>query len=192
VEPPFLYALSFVFLFSIGGLTGLFLGALSPNVHLHNTYFVVAHFHYVIFGGMGFGLFAAFHYWFPKMTGKMYDKPMSVVAWLILFVGFNIFYFPMFILGWQGMPRRYFDYLPQYADMHQLANIGSFIMVAGLVLMAANLVRGIFTGKKAPANPWGGATLEWTLPSPPSTEDFEEIPVITRGPYDFTGIKAKP
>jgi cytochrome c oxidase subunit I len=191
VEPPFLYALSFIFLFSIGGLTGLFLGALSPNVHLHNTYFVVAHFHYVIFGGMGFGLFAAFHYWFPKMTGKMYNKFVSVVAWLILFVGFNIFYFPMFILGWQGMPRRYSDYLPQYADLHQIANIGSFIMVAGLLLMAANLVRGIFTGKKAPGNPWGGATLEWTLPSPPATEDFEEIPIITRGPYDFTGIKAE-
>jgi cytochrome c oxidase subunit 1 len=185
VEPPFLYALSFIFLFSIGGFTGLFLGALSPNVHLHNTYFVVAHFHYVIFGGMGFGLFAAFHYWFPKMTGKMYGKRGAVVSWLILFVGFNMFYFPMFILGWQGMPRRYFDYLPQYAGLHQFASIGSFIMVVGLVLMFANLLRGLFTGATAPANPWGGATLEWTLPSPPETEDFEEIPVITRGPYDF-------
>jgi cytochrome c oxidase subunit 1 len=187
IEPPFLYALSFVFLFSIGGLTGLFLGALSPNIQLHNTYFVVGHFHYVIFGGMGFGLFAAFHYWFPKMTGKMYDKRLSVVAWLILFIGFNIFYFPMFILGWEGMPRRFFQYLPQFRELHQIVTIGAFITVTGVLLMMANLVRGIFTGEKAPSNPWGGATLEWTLPSPPESEDFEEIPVITKGPYDFTG-----
>ena len=185
IEPPFLYALSFVFLFSIGGLTGLFLGALSPNVQLHNTYFVVGHFHYVIFGGMGFGLAAAIHYWFPKMTGKMYSKPMAVVAWLIVFVGFNIFYFPMFILGWEGMPRRYYNYLPQFATLHQVVSIGSFITVAGLLLVAINLVRGLVAGTKAPSNPWGGATLEWTLPSPPGHEDFEEIPTITRGPYEF-------
>ena len=185
IEPPFLYALLFVFLFSIGGLTGLFLGALSPNVQLHNTYFVVGHFHYVIFGGMGFGLAAAIHYWFPKMTGKMYSKPMAVVAWLIVFVGFNIFYFPMFILGWEGMPRRYYNYLPQFETLHQVVSIGSFITVAGLLLVAINLVRGLVAGAKAPSNPWGGATLEWTLPSPPGHEDFEEIPTITRGPYEF-------
>jgi len=190
IEPPFIYALSFIFLFSIGGLTGLFLGALSPNVQLHNTYFVVGHFHYVIFGGMGFGLFAAIHYWFPKMTGRMYDKRMSIVAWLITFVGFNLFYFPMFVLGWRGMPRRFFDYLPQYTELHQMINVGSFIMAAGLLLMAITLLQGLFAGKKAPANPWGGATLEWTLPSPPSTEDFEEIPVITTGPYEFGNKKA--
>jgi len=185
VEPPFLYALSFIFLFSIGGLTGLMLGALAPNVQLHNTYFVVGHFHYVIFGGMGFGLFAAFHYWLPKMTGRMYGKRMAITAWFILFVGFNLFYFPMFILGWQGMPRRFYEYLPQYAQLHQIISYGSFVMVAGLFLMMANLIRGAFFGEKAPGNPWGGATLEWTLPSPPCTENFEEIPVITRGPYDF-------
>jgi cytochrome c oxidase subunit I len=185
VEPPFLYALSFVFLFSIGGLTGLFLGALSPNVQLHNTYFVVGHFHYVIFGGMGFGLAAAVHYWFPKMTGRMYNKPMSVIAWLVVFIGFNIFYFPMLILGWEGMPRRYYDYLPQFTTLHTVASVGAFIMVAGLVLVAVTLARGLFAGHKAPANPWGAATLEWTLPSPPSQEDFEEIPVVTSGPYEF-------
>jgi len=189
IEPPFLYGLSFIFLFSIGGLTGLLIGALSPNVHLHNTYFIVGHFHYVIFGGTGFGLFAAFHYWLPKMTGRMYNKLLSVIAWLILFIGFNIFYFPMFILGWQGMPRRFASYLPEYADMHQLANIGSFIMVAGLFFMMAVLLWSVFWGKKALANPWGGATLEWTLPSPPSAEDFDEIPVITRGPYEFDHVE---
>ncbi len=185
VEPPFLFALSFIFLFSIGGLTGLLIGALAPNVQLHNTYFIVGHFHYVIFGGMGFGLFAAFHYWLPKITGRMYKKFPAVLSWLIMFIGFNIFYFTMLVMGWEGMPRRYYDYLPRFTEMHVIASIGSFIMVAGIIIMAYNLVRGAFRGDKAPSNPWGGATLEWTLPSPPESEDFREIPVITKGPYDF-------
>jgi cytochrome c oxidase subunit I len=186
VEPPFLYALSFVFLFSIGGLTGLLLGALSSNVQLHDTYFVVGHFHYVIFGGMGFGLFAAFHYWLPKMTGKMYDRRNAVISWLILFIGFNLFYFPLLILGWQGMPRRYYDYLPRFADLQLLASIGSFIMAAGIIFMIVNLIYGSLRGKKAPSNPWGGATLEWSIPSPPPSENFREIPVVTKGPYDYS------
>ncbi len=189
VEPPFLYALSFIFLFTIGGLTGLLLGALSANVHLHNTYFVVSHFHYVIFGGMGFGMFAGFHYWLPKMTGRMYNKPFSIVSWVILFCGFNLFYFPMFIMGWMGMPRRFYDTPPEYMAMQQLVSIGSFIMVAGLLMMIANLVKGAFSGKKCGPNPWGGTTLEWSLPSPPETENFREVPIITKGPYDFSSLK---
>jgi cytochrome c oxidase subunit 1 len=161
-----------------------------PFLYAHNTYFVVGHFHYVIFGGMGFGLFAALHYWLPKMTGRMYGKRMANVSWLVLFTGFNIFYFPMLILGWQGMPRRYYEYLPQYSLLHQLATIGSFIMVAGLFLVIVNLVRSIFSGEKAPSNPWGGVTLEWTLPSPPPTEDFEHPPLITKGPYEFPKSEA--
>ena len=191
IEPPFLYALSFVFLFSIGGLSGLLLGALSTNVLLHDTYFVVGHFHYVIFGGMGFGIFAAFHYWLPKITGRMYNKLTAVIAWLILFIGFNICYFPMLILGWEGMPRRYFDYVPQYSTLHLIVSIGSFIMVTGIFLMLANLIYGMFKGAKAPSNPWGGATLEWTLPSPPESEDFEVIPTITKGPYDYGNEEIK-
>jgi cytochrome c oxidase subunit 1 len=185
IEPPFLYALSFIFLFAIGGLTGLFLGALSTDVQAHDTYFVVGHFHYIIFGGMGFGLFAALHYWFPKITGRMYDKTFSVIAWLILFIGFNLFYFPMLILGWQGMPRRYFDFLPQFGGLQLLTSIGAYIMVAGLALMFANLWRGLRRGEKATDNPWRASTLEWQIPSPAPTEDFEEIPTITRGPYVF-------
>jgi cytochrome c oxidase subunit 1 len=185
VEPPFLYALAFVVLFAIGGLTGLVLGALSTDVHLHDTYFVVGHFHYIIFGGMGFGLFAALHYWFPKITGRMYDKRMATIAWLILFIGFNLFYFPMLILGWQGMPRRYADFLPQFTNLQLFSSIGSYIMVGGLALMFATLGYGMRRGEKAPANPWGGATLEWQIPSPAPAEDFEEIPTVTHGPYVF-------
>ena len=138
---------------------------------------------------MGFGMFAAFHYWLPKMCGKMYDKATASVSWLIMFAGFNVFYFTMFILGWEGMPRRYYDYPAQYASLHTIASIGAFIMVAGFILMAYNLIRGVFAGGPAPSNPWEGATLEWSLPSPPETEDFREVPLITKGPYDFSDFK---
>jgi cytochrome c oxidase subunit 1 len=185
VAPPFLYALAFVFFFIIGGLTGLMLGALGTDIHLTDTYFVVGHFHYIIFGGMGFGLFAAFHYWFPKVIGKMYNQRIATIAWLINFIGFNVLYFPMLILGLQGMPRRYFDYLPQYADLQFVSTLGSWILVAGLALMFGNLIYAIFKGERAPANPWGGATLEWQLPSTPGAENFEEPPRVTHGPYDY-------
>jgi len=191
IEPPFLYALSFIFLFAIGGLTGLFLGALSTDVQVHDTYFVVGHFHYIIFGGMGFGFFAALHYWFPKMTGRMYNKRFAVVAWLILFAGFNLFYFPMLILGWQGMPRRYFDFLPRFASLQFFTSIGAYIMVTGLALMFFNLWRGLRRGPKAPDNPWGGATLEWQIASPAPAENFERIPTITQGPYHFDKTEKK-
>ena len=189
LEPPFLFALTFVFLFSIGGLSGLFLGALSANVQLHDTYFVVAHFHYIIFGGMGFGMFAALHYWYPKMTGRMYSKATAVLGWLVTFVGFNVFYFPFFVMGWEGMPRRYYAYLPKFAHLQFLSSIGAYVMVAGLVLLVGNLLYCARRGEKAPANPWGGATLEWTLPSPAPYENWEEPPDVTRGPYDYSGME---
>jgi len=185
LEPPLLFCLSFIFLFSIGGLTGLIQGALAPNIHLHDTYWIPAHFHYIIFGGMGFGLFAAFHYWFPKMFGRMYNRKTATMAWVIMFVGFNIFYFSMLLLGWEGMPRRYYDYLPQFRTLHLTATFGSWILIAGLIAMFANLFRGLFKGERAENNPWGAATLEWQISSPPPTENFEEIPVIQHGPYDF-------
>jgi len=185
LSPAFLYALSFIFLFSLGGLTGLMQGALSINLRVHDTYFIVGHFHYVMFGGTGFAFLGSMHHWFPKIFGRMYDKKKAVAAWLVLFVGFNILYFPMLVLGWQGMPRRYYDYLPKFHTGNLISTVGSWIVVTGLALTAWNLIRAIKRGKPAGANPWGGTTLEWTVSSPPPKENFETVPVIDQGPYAF-------
>lgn len=185
LDTPLYFVLAFIFLFSIGGLTGLILGALSVNVHLHDTYFVVAHFHYIKFGGAGFGFLAALHYWFPKMFGKLYNRKVANYSLLFLFIGFNTLFFPMFILGYEGMPRRYYDYLPQYADLQHISIVGSWILVASLFVMFGNLVHALFKGQRAESNPWGGLTLEWQVPSPPPKENFEEIPEVKRGPYSF-------
>ncbi len=185
LKPPLLYAISFIFLFMIGGFTGLVLGSLATNVHTHDTAFVVAHFHYIIFGGMGFAFFAAIHYWAPKMFGRMYNFRVANIAWGLNFAGFNLLYFPLFIVGLQGMPRRSYDYLPQFQSGHVLSTVGAFILITGLLLMVYNLIRGARKGEVAPANPWKGVTLEWKIPSPPPHENFDDIPVITSKPYLF-------
>ena len=185
LDSPLLFSLAFIFLFSIAGLTGLIIGTLSLNLYLHGTYFIVGHFHYTMFGGAAYGFFAGLHYWFPKMFGRMYHERTAKIAWGIMFVGFNVLYFTMFILGLQGMPRRYFQYLPRFYTNHVVSTIGSWILAAGLLLMFGNLIRAIFRGEKAPMNPWGGKTLEWQVPSPPPKENFEKIPVIEHGPYKY-------
>jgi cytochrome c oxidase subunit 1 len=185
INSPLLFALSFVFLFSIGGLSGLIIGSLATNIHLHGTYFIVGHFHYVMFGGAGFSIFAALHYWFPKMTGKMYDERLAKLGCLLLLAGVNILYFPMFIIGYQGMPRRYFDYPSQYFTGHLISTVGSWIVAAGLMIIFGNLVQALYKGEKAPDNPWNGKTLEWQIPSPPPRENFQRLPVFRDNGYSL-------
>jgi cytochrome c oxidase subunit 1 len=185
VKAPLLYALGFIFLFMIGGLTGLILGALATDVHLHDTVFVVGHFHYVMFGGTGFAFMAAMHYWFPKIYGIQYNMKRANLSFWVLFIGFNILYFPMMVVGVMGMPRRYFDYLPEFHIPNLISTIGSWILAIGLIMMIANLVSAFRKHEKATINPWDGLTLEWQISSPPSLENFDKIPTITKGPYEY-------
>jgi len=186
MKTPFYWAVSFIFVFMIGGLTGLVLGSLATNVHVHDTHFVVAHFHYIVFGGVGFAFLGAIHYWFPKMFGRMYDASWANIGWLIFFIGFNTLYLPMFYLGIQGMPRRYYDYLPEFHGGNIISSLGALVLITGALIIIVNLIRSASHGKKTTEmNTWGGKTLEWTVPTPPPHENFDEIPTVTKGPYDY-------
>lgn len=186
LEPPFWWAMAFIFIFMIGGLTGLVLGSVSTDVHVTDTMFVVAHFHYIVFGGAGLAFFAALHYWYPKMFGRMYNKKVANRGLLLLFVGFNILYFPMFILGMMGMPRRYYDYLPEFATPNLISTIGSWVLGTALVIVVVNLLRAKKGTPEEIDDPWGGRTLEWKIQSPPWIENFEEIPTVNHEPYELT------
>lgn len=185
LKTPFYWATSFIFVFLIGGLSGLVLGSLATNVHVHDTAFVVAHFHFIVFGGVGFSFLGAIHYWFPKIYGKMYDEGWANAGWVTFFIGFLTLYSPMFYLGITGMPRRYFDYLPEFHGSNILSSFGAIIMLTGFGIILGNLIRSARKGTPAETNPWGGVTLEWKVPSPPPLENFDEIPVITNQPYEF-------
>jgi len=182
---PMLWILGSIINFTVGGLTGLTLGALGPDIHLHDTYFVVAHFHYTILGGVVFMFIGGMHYWYPKITGKMYDEVKGRVAFGLVFVGFNMLWFPMFIAGFLGNPRRYFDYLPTFTIYHQLSGIGALLVALGLLLVLYTFYKGLKEGKEAGPNPWRGTTLEWHIPSPPPLENFSKIPYVDFDPYEY-------
>ena len=185
LKTPMIYILAFFGLFGIGGLTGLFLATLATDVALHDTYFVVAHFHYVMAGAVLVSFLAGLHYWWPKMTGLMYDETLGRIGAVLVFVGFNATFIPQFIMGATGMPRRYANYPPEYAGLNHAATVGAFILGCGMAFALASLIKSFIDKKKAPTNPWGAASLEWATPSPPPHHNFDgEIPPIT-GPYNY-------
>mgnify|MGYP000914718586 CR=1 FL=1 len=188
LNSPMLYTLAFLIIFAIGGLTGVILGALNVDLHLHDTYFVVAHFHYVMMGSIALAFFAGLHHWWPKMFGVMYDETLAKIACGIIFVGFNITFVPQFIMGSQGMPRRYATYVPEFAPYHHWSTVGAMILGSGVALMVGYLVASLFAGKKAMQNQWGGVTLDWQTPTPPPLENFHTPPKVTSEVYDYSTL----
>ena len=191
-DAPMLYALGFVGLFTIGGLTGLFVAALAADVHLTQTYFVVAHFHYIMVGGMVSAFFGGVHYWWPKITGRMYPEMWGRMAALLIFFGFNLTFFPQFLLGMQGMPRRYASYPPEFQVLNVLSSAGATILAVGYLMPLGYFTWSLFRGARAPDNPWRATGLEWTTPSPPPTENFAITPVVTERPYAYPPPGAEP
>jgi cytochrome c oxidase subunit 1 len=202
LNTPMLYGLSFIFIFTIGGLTGLHLGTLSTDVHLHDTYFVVAHFHYVMMGSALIGMIGGLHHWWPKITGKMYHENLGRLGCALVFIGFNMTFFTQFMLGSKGMPRRYWDYsgtvaaehgwqqstIDLFHTYHVISTIGSYIMAIGFFLTLGYLLHSLFRGRRAPANPWGGKSLEWQCPSPPPHDNFAVTPRVGDC-YDFSAVE---
>ncbi len=188
LNTPMCYALNFIFLFTIGGLTGLWLGALSTDRPLHDTYFVVAHFHYVMVGGTLVGFLGGIFHWWPKMTGKMFDDLWGRISCLLVFVGFNLTFLPQFVLGSRGMPRRYATYVPEFQELHQWSTYGAYVLGVGLFVALGVLIHSVLRGKQAPPNPWGGATLEWQCASPPPFFNFAHPPTVNE-PYNYTPLE---
>jgi cytochrome c oxidase subunit 1 len=191
LDAPMLYALGFIGLFTIGGLTGLFLACLGLDVHVHDTYFVVAHFHYIMVGGAVMGYLGGIHYWWPKITGRMYSETLSRIAALIVFLGFNLTFFPQFILGYLGMPRRYHVYPDEFQVLNVMSTAGASVLGLGYLLPMAYLIWSLRYGARAPANPWRATGLEWQTPSPPPTENFAVTPIVDTPPYYYSGREAE-
>ncbi len=196
-QTPMLYALGFIGLFTLGGLTGLFLGCLGTDVHLHDTYFVVAHFHYIMVGGSIMGYLGGIHYWWPKMTGRMFPEFPAKIAAGIIFIGFNLTFFPQFVLGYLGMPRRYHAYPEEFQILNVMSTAGASILGVGYLIPLAYLIWSLYYGQRASANPWGGTTLEWQTATPlPPPDNFPVRPVVQSPPYvwvpqkEVTGVSS--
>ena len=184
-DAPMLYALGFIGLFTIGGLTGLFLASIGVDVHVHDTYFVIAHFHYIMVGGSIMAYLGGIHYWWPKMTGRTYPEPFARLAALIVFLGFNLTFFPQFVLGYLGMPRRYHAYPPEFQVLNVMSSAGASILAVGYLLPLIYLIWSLRYGRVAGANPWGARGLEWQTPSPPPTHNFDAVPIVTDDAYAY-------
>jgi cytochrome c oxidase subunit 1 len=184
-NPPMLYILGFIGLFTMGGLTGLFVASLGADVHLHDTYFVVAHFHYIMVGAMASACFGGLHYWWPKITGRMYPELCGQIAAVMIFFGFNLTFFPQFILGYLGMPRRYATYAPEFQVLNVISSFGAVALAVAYLMPLIYLAWSLVWGQRAPSNPWSATGLEWRTPSPPPTENFAVTPVVTEAPYNY-------
>jgi cytochrome c oxidase subunit 1 len=182
---PMLYGFGFIGFFIIGGMTGLFLAALGVNVHVHDTYFVVAHFHYIMVGGTIMGYLGGLHYWWPKITGRMYPEGWARFAALVIFVGFNLTFFPQFLLGYMGMPRRYYAYPEEFQVLNVMSSAGASILGVGYLVPLIYFAWSMRYGRRASENPWGAFGLEWRTSSPPPPENFRTTPVVTWEAYEF-------
>jgi cytochrome c oxidase subunit 1 len=188
---PMLYALGFLGLFTIGGLTGLFLAALAVDVHVHDTYFVVAHFHYIMVGGMVMAYLGGIHFWWPKISGRMYSERLGRIGAIIIFLGFNLTFLPQFFVGYLGMPRRYHAYAPEFQFLNVLSSAGGIVLAIGYILPLIYMIMSIRNGKIVGPNPWGATGLEWQTSSPPPPDNFAETPVVTGPPYNYSAVAAE-
>jgi cytochrome c oxidase subunit 1 len=186
-----LYALGFVCLFTAGGVTGLFLACLGMDMHVHDTYFVIAHFHFIMVGGMVMGYMAGLHYWWPKITGKLYSEWWSRLSAIIIFVGFFLTFLPQYLVGYAGMPRRYHAYAPEFQVWNVMSSAGASILAVGYILPLLYLIDSLWRGADAGPNPWGATGLEWQTPSPPPKDNFATTPTVVRGPFAYDAEKAQ-